>query len=153
MIGKTARIPRSVAQGRHRLRRRCPELLQRSVTAAVVTTTAQIADALHPRCDPRALAPTRGLLEECAAGCGSGAAVVDAPCLQAWALFEGGDHASYHALIARHVRRLADDVDVVVLAQASMAPAGAFLQDLAIPVLSSLRLAVLRAAKIAMALA
>jgi Asp/Glu/hydantoin racemase len=95
------------------------------------------------------LAPTRALLEECATGCGSGAAVVDVPCQEAWALFEGGDHASYHAIIARHVRSLADDVDVIVLAQASMAPAAALLQDLATPVLSSPRLAVLRAAEIA----
>jgi len=39
------------------------------------------------------LGPTRELFEECAAGCGSGAVVVDAPCLEAWALFETGDHA------------------------------------------------------------
>jgi Asp/Glu/hydantoin racemase len=95
------------------------------------------------------LAPTRELLEECAAGCGSRVVVVDAPCLEAWGLFEGGDHAGYYALIARHVRSLADNVDVVVLAQASMAPAAALLEDLATPVLSSPRLAVLRAVEIA----
>jgi aspartate/glutamate racemase len=95
------------------------------------------------------LGPTRELLEQCAAACGSGAVVVDAPCPQAWALFEAGDHAGYHALVARHVRDLAGDVDVVVLAQASMAPAAELLRDLAVPVLSSPRLAVLRAVEIA----
>lgn len=95
------------------------------------------------------LGPTRELFEQCAAACGSGAVILDAPCLQAWALFEAGDHAGYFALIARHIRELAGDVDVVVLAQASMAPAAELLRDLAIPLLSSPRLAVLRAAEIA----
>jgi hypothetical protein len=97
------------------------------------------------------LGPTRQLFEECAAACGSAAVVVDAPCLEAWALFEAGDHAGYHELIARHVRGLAEDFDVVVLAQASMAPAAALLADLAVPVLSSPRLAVARAVAIASA--
>jgi len=94
------------------------------------------------------LGPTRELFEECALRAGSTAVVVDAPCLEAWAVFERGDHAGYCTLIARHVRDLADDIDVVVLAQATMAPAAALLQDLAIPVLSSPRLAVLRAVEI-----
>jgi Asp/Glu/hydantoin racemase len=95
------------------------------------------------------LGPTRELLEECAAACDSAAVVVDAPCLEAWASFERGDLTGYHELIARHVRDLDDDVDVVVLAQATMAPAAALLRDLAIPVLSSPRLAVARAVEIA----
>jgi Asp/Glu/hydantoin racemase len=95
------------------------------------------------------LGPTRELFEECAAACGSGAVVVDSPCLESWALFEAGDHAGYYELIARHVRGLAEDFDVVVLAQARMAPAAALLGDLAVPVLSSPRLAVARAVEIA----
>jgi hypothetical protein len=75
--------------------------------------------------------------------------VVEAPCLEAWAEFEAGDLDGYHASIARHVRGLAADFDVVVLAQASMAPVAALLHDLAIPVLTSPRLAVLRAVEIA----
>ena len=43
----------------------------------------------------------------------------------------------------------ADDVDVAVLAQASMAPAADLVGDLSIPVLSSPRLAVLRAVELA----
>jgi hypothetical protein len=99
------------------------------------------------------LGPTRELFEECAAACGAGAVVVEAPCLEAWELFERGDDAAYHELIARHVRGLAGDVDVVALAQAGMAPAAALLADLPIPVLSSPRLAVGRAAEIANAVA
>ena len=95
------------------------------------------------------LGPTRALFEECAEACGSGAVVVDAPCLDAWPLFERGDLDGYHERIARHVRALAGDVDVVVLAQATMAAAATLLEDLAIPVLSSPRLAVLRAVEMA----
>ena len=69
------------------------------------------------------LAPTRQLFEECAANAGSDVTLVDAPCLDAWERFEAGDHAGYLERVARHVRGLADDVDVAVLAQASMAPA------------------------------
>jgi Asp/Glu/hydantoin racemase len=97
------------------------------------------------------LGPTRALFEECASATRSGAAVVDAPCLEAWPLFERGDLAGFHEHIARHVRALAADADVVVLAQASMAPAAALLADVTIPVLSSPRLAVLRALEIATA--
>jgi glutamate racemase len=91
------------------------------------------------------LAPTRHLLEECAAQAGSDVTLVDAPCFDAWERFEAGDHAGYLDRVARHVRGLADDVDVVVLAQASMAPAADLLGDLSISVLSSPRLAVVRA--------
>jgi aspartate/glutamate racemase len=97
------------------------------------------------------LGPTRELFEECAARCGSAAVVVDAPCLEAWALFAGGDLAGFYDAIAGHVRDLADDFDVVVLAQASMAPAAALLSDLAVPVLTSPRLAVQRAVEMAAA--
>lgn len=62
---------------------------------------------------------------------------------------EAGDHAGYLDRVARHVRGLADDVDVVVLAQASMAPAANLVGDLSIPVRSSPRLAVLRAVELA----
>jgi hypothetical protein len=92
------------------------------------------------------LGPTRELFDECAAG--TAAVVVEVPCPGAWAAFEGGDLDGYYASIARHVRGLAGDFDVVVLAQASMAPAAALLADLAIPVLTSPRLAVLRAVEL-----
>jgi Asp/Glu/hydantoin racemase len=97
------------------------------------------------------LAPTRRLLDECAAAAATAAAVVDAPCLDAWALFEAGDDDAYLRRIAEHVRAVAGggDVDVIVLAQASMAPVAARLSDLTVPVLSSPRPAVLRAAALA----
>jgi hypothetical protein len=68
------------------------------------------------------LAPTRQLFEECAANAGSEVTFVDAQCLGAWERFEAGDHDGYLDCVARHVRALAEDVDIVVLAQASMAP-------------------------------
>jgi hypothetical protein len=94
------------------------------------------------------LAPTRQLFEECAAHAESDVTLVDAPCLDAWERFEAGDHAGYVDRVARHVRGLADNVDVV-LAQASMAPAADLVGDISIPVLSSPRLAVLRAVELA----
>jgi Asp/Glu/Hydantoin racemase len=94
------------------------------------------------------LAPTRQLLEECAANVGSDVTLVDAPCLDAWERFEAGDHAGYLDRVAGHVRGLADDVDVIVLAQASMAPVAELVRDISIPVLSSPRLAVLRAVEL-----
>ena len=77
------------------------------------------------------LAPTRDLLLECDAD----ADVRMAPCLDAWALFEAGDLDGYRRAVAAHVRTL--DADVIVLAQASLAPAIALLGDFATPVLSS----------------
>jgi Asp/Glu/Hydantoin racemase len=94
------------------------------------------------------LEPTLKLFEECALRAGSGAIVVDAPCLDAWELFEVGDLAGYFDRVGHHVRDLAGDVNVVALAQASMAPVCELLADLTIPVLCSPRLAVLRAAEL-----
>lgn len=97
------------------------------------------------------LAPTRRLFEECAAQAGHKAILVDAPCLDAWAMFEAADHAGYLDRVARHVRSLVDDVDVdiVALAQASIAPVADLVGDLAVPVLGSPRLAILRAVELA----
>jgi Asp/Glu/hydantoin racemase len=85
------------------------------------------------------LAPTRDLLLECAPD----ADVRPAPCLDAWALFEAGDQDGYRQAVAAHVRTL--DADVIVLAQASLAPAIELLGDFGTPVLSSPALAVDRA--------
>jgi hypothetical protein len=91
------------------------------------------------------LAPTRDLLLECAAD----AEVELAPCLDAWAFFEAGDHEGYRQAIAAHVRTL--DADVIVLAQASLVPAAELLADLPVPVLSSPRSAVDHAVAVAAA--
>lgn len=88
------------------------------------------------------LAPTRLLLLECAAG--APVEIVDAPCLDAWALFAAGDLEGYARRVAAHCRGL--DADVIVLAQASMAPAAELLADLPTPVLTSPRSVVRRAA-------
>ncbi len=95
------------------------------------------------------LAPTTGLLRECAAAAGVTVDLVEAPCLDAWPLFEAGDRDAYVRRVAEHVRSVAATADVVVLAQASMAPAADLLRDLTVPVLSSPRAAVAHAVAVA----
>ena len=56
---------------------------------------------------------------------------------------------AYHAEIAEGLKRAAEDSDVLVLAQASMAPAAREAGDLGIPVLSSPRSGFEAAARIA----
>jgi hypothetical protein len=68
------------------------------------------------------IGPTRALLTETAETAGRPVTIVDAPCLEAWASFEAGDHAGYFAALASHLQTLDGHHDVIVLAQASMAP-------------------------------
>jgi Asp/Glu/hydantoin racemase len=89
------------------------------------------------------LAPTRDLLLEC----DPDAVVELAPCLEAWACFEAGDLEGYRQAVAAHVRTL--DAEVIVLAQASLAPTAELLTDLPTPVLSSPRAAVEKAIAVA----
>ncbi len=56
---------------------------------------------------------------------------------KAWACFEAGDQDGYIDEIATQLRQVADQGEVIVLAQASMAGAAALCTDLPIPVLSS----------------
>ncbi len=86
------------------------------------------------------LAPTLALLESVSL---PSTVLVPALCLDAWPLFAAGDLRAYAVRVAEHARSL--DVDVVVLAQASMAPAADLLADLGKPVLTSPRPAVERA--------
>ena len=86
------------------------------------------------------LAPTRELLASCAR---PDTEIVESLCADAWPLFEAGDHAGYIRRVAEHARSL--DADVIVLAQASMAPAEELIGGKA---LSSPRAAVRRALKI-----
>jgi Asp/Glu/hydantoin racemase len=88
------------------------------------------------------LGPTRELLLDAAASAGTPVTLVQAPCPQAWAAFEAGDLPRYAREVAAAARRAAPDADVIVLAQASMAPAAALLTDLDVPVLTSPRTAV-----------
>lgn len=86
--------------------------------------------------------PTLTLLRETA---GRPVTLIPSPCYAAWRHFESGDLTTYIETIAAHIRADAEDADVVVLAQASMAPAAALLPGLT--VLSSPRAAVAEAVK------
>ncbi len=106
------------------------------------------------------LAPTRALLEDAAAKAGRDVSLEMLSLPEAWEAFEAGDGEGYRRQIAAAVRAAVEDTaagggtggngtggfDAVVLAQASMAGAAETLADLGIPVLSSPRLAVERAA-------
>ena len=111
------------------------------------------------------LAPTRALLEDAAAQAGRDVSLERLSLPVAWEAFEAGDGEGYRRQIAEAVRKAIGDAaagngtggngtegngaggfDAVVLAQASMAGAAEALADLGIPVLSSPRLAVERAA-------
>ncbi|MFC9897997.1 hypothetical protein ACFVMC_30270 [Nocardia sp. NPDC127579] len=89
--------------------------------------------------------PTGLLLAEQAAAACVTPTFIDAPCFDSWEHLETGDLSSYHRAIADHVLSITADVDVVMLAQASMAPAIELLGDLSVPVLASPRLGVLGA--------
>jgi len=98
------------------------------------------------------LAPTRALLAQAAAVAGSELQVLDALCPDAWELFERGDTEGYLERLADHVRDLAEtgDFDVVVLAQASMAPVVTIVApQIGLPIFCSPRLAVARAVEVA----
>lgn len=88
------------------------------------------------------LDPTRALLLDAAPG---PVDIVDVYCPEAFALFEAGNLDAYALEIARKAREAAPGVEVIVLAQPSLAPAAALLTDLPIPVLVSPRTAVTRA--------
>nr|WP_276610665.1 aspartate/glutamate racemase family protein [Kineococcus siccus] len=101
---------------------------------AVVNSLDEAAATVHP------------LLRECAADYGREVELVDVECNDTWASFEDGDLLTYATGVADAVRRAvlgsAERVDVVVLAQASMAGAAPLLRDLSVPVLTTPRLAV-----------
>jgi hypothetical protein len=68
------------------------------------------------------IGPTRALLAETADAVDRRVDLVDAPCLDAFSHWEAGDHARYVARLASHLESIDGSVDVMVLAQASMAP-------------------------------
>jgi hypothetical protein len=86
------------------------------------------------------LAPTRALILDAARTAGRQIELHELLCEPAWALFERGDLAGYAQAIAKQLRAAAAAVDVIVLAQASMAAAAPLCADLGIPILSSPRL-------------
>ena len=92
--------------------------------------------------------PSLALLEQALEATGRPARVHPLPLTQYWPLFEAGQVAAFHAVIAGEIRQAVARVDgpgCVVLAQGSMAGAAELLCDLPCPVLASPELA-LRAA-------
>lgn len=88
------------------------------------------------------LQPTTLLLEEEASRADVASELVAVSVSAAWAAFEAENQDSYLKQIADAARSIATSVDVIVLAQASMAGARALLGDLSVPVLASPELAV-----------
>jgi hypothetical protein len=83
------------------------------------------------------LGPTSTLVRDSAQRLGLHVSVSEHLIPGAWQHFEQEDMTAYHAAIEAAVGRLLRGPSVVVLAQASMAPAAALLRDAAVPVLSS----------------
>jgi hypothetical protein len=98
-----------------------------------------------------ALGPATDLLADAARRAGTEVGLVPVVCAGAWPAFEAGDLAGYHRRVADAVRVVVGAGDVVVLAQASMAPVAALLDDLPVRVLSSPGSAVARAVELARA--
>jgi Asp/Glu/hydantoin racemase len=98
------------------------------------------------------LAPTVALLRDKAAAAGREVTIVESLCSGAFDAVLAGDNGTHDRILSESLIRLGSEVDVVVLAQASMArvvdelPAGA----LQVPILSSPEMAV-RAARAALA--
>lgn len=92
------------------------------------------------------LVPTTELVESAARDAGKDVAVVPRLCDGAFAALDRGDGARHDAIVAGELDRLAAEVDVVVLAQASMARIAAARPEGGTPVLSSPRLAMQRLA-------
>ncbi|MGR5142212.1 hypothetical protein ACQKPX_11090 [Photobacterium sp. DNB23_23_1] len=83
------------------------------------------------------LLPTLALLEECAQQQGTSPDFSYAVIPGAWPYYAKGDSASYAKAIADYVDQEVGNFDTIVLAQASMAPALAYINNPPAPVLSS----------------
>ncbi|WP_090143334.1 aspartate/glutamate racemase family protein [Limnohabitans sp. DM1] len=83
------------------------------------------------------LGPTSDLIRDSAQRLGLQVKISEHHVSDAWQHFEQGNLVAYYAAIEAEVRKLLPGPSVVVLAQASMAPAAAALYDVAVPVLSS----------------
>lgn len=93
---------------------------------------------------PTAMAAAVALLDE-ATGGAARPERRELLCAEAWELFLSGDHAGYATAVARQVDDHARADDVVMLAQASMAPAVALVRRSELEVLSSPQAGVRRA--------
>ena len=92
------------------------------------------------------LAPTRDLLESRAARAGRSPDIVAHVCEGAFERLAAGDRVGHDVIVGESLTVLASQVDVIVLAQASMARVldGEYSVHISIPVLSSPELGVLR---------
>lgn len=90
---------------------------------------------------PTTLTPTVDLVENAASVSGRQITVLPRLCVGAFAALDRGDGALHDTIVAAELDRLAAEVDVVVLAQASMARIAAVRPEGGTPVLSSPRLA------------
>jgi hypothetical protein len=91
---------------------------------------------------PSTLLPTTALLHQVASDAGRSIDVVELLCADAWPHYQRGDHPAYASSIAATVATTARGTDVVVLAQASMAPAVALIEANGIRALASPELGV-----------
>ena len=97
---------------------------------------------------PTTLAPTTELVEVCAREMECEVEVVPRLCADAFASLQRGDPARHDEIVATELELLAGTVDVVVLAQASMARIAAGRPDDGTPILSSPRSAIEQLAEI-----
>jgi len=92
-----------------------------------------------------AIGPTRHLVEDSAAARGRDVTIRTLVVRSAWSHFLSADLNAYHASIERAIRRELENSEVVVLAQASMAPVAQMFAEANVRVLSSPDLGVRRA--------
>jgi Asp/Glu/hydantoin racemase len=90
------------------------------------------------------LAPTTELVAQSASASGRRVEIVPRLCAGAFTALDRGDATRHDAIVAEELDRLAESVDVVVLAQASMARIAAARPGGGTPILSSPRLAMER---------
>ncbi|PKQ08799.1 MAG: hypothetical protein CVT73_05780 [Alphaproteobacteria bacterium HGW-Alphaproteobacteria-12] len=96
-----------------------------------------------------AIAPTHALIASSAARAGRDCTMREFLFDDVWPAFRAGRLDDYYAGIAARLADAAKDVDLLVLAQASMAPAARLAGVLSVPVLSSPRIGFEAAARIA----
>ena len=93
---------------------------------------------LNTRSTPTgSIGTTIELILDAAKKAGKEVKLIEVLCGKAWACFEAGDQDGYIDIIATQRRQVADQGEVIVLAQASMAGAAALCTDLPKSVLSS----------------
>ena len=113
--------------------------IDRAMAERAVATGSRIGVAA---CIDSTVGPTTELIRKVAAERDAMVELRTISLAHAWPKFKAGDTEGYIADIARGLRKNAAGLDVIVLAQASMARAALLCADLGIPVLSSPRLGV-----------